>query len=382
MKENEKNTENNLKQNTNSTANKEKKKTICIVSILMILVLAIGICLGYFIFNNNRDEAKEVSQNNKKIEQQDEKTEVVKNDEEKNKTEDGEEKNSDEKNTPEDISEDANTDDDNSKTETDQNKTTPDSKTNEPVDYSIFSDYKGRKFKNGDYNTTTDGKMEFCELTFDEDGKPSIKMGYQSTNNTEYYFQSKEITYLKTDIVAGSTQVNLDFTASTPNGDATGTATIQYSNALKSGTMTVNATVHYKDGNVKAYNNIILTIQKQISQDDFSFMSDFKNTVYESEKKENDLWYKVEFNGNSEPTITVSYMQNGTSQIRDTYKLFSDINADGAAGSVYVTFNYRLSNPSKDKVEGSITYNNNTENNEIYLKLYDMENEIELKKVK
>ena len=69
----------------------------------------------------------------------------------------------------------------------------------------------------------------------------------------------------------------------------------------------------------------------------------------------------------------------------DTYRRFTDVLSEGAAGSVYVTFSYRLLNETGDKVEGRLKYSNNTDNKEIYLKMYNKdnnENEVMLKQVK
>lgn len=77
------------------------------------------------------------------------------------------------------------------------------------------------------------------------------------------------------------------------------------------------------------------------------------------------------------------YNANGVSQIVATYRRFTDVSIDNAAGSAYVTFSYRLLNETGEKVEGNLKYSNVTENDSIYIKLNTTNNkEIELVKVK
>lgn len=268
----------------------------------------------------------------------------------------------------------------NKNAETLQSQTTAESK----QDFSVFSQYKGKKYRNEDFNTTPEAFKEYCILTFDENGKPTIKMGYKSDNNTECYFQTKETSNLKSDGAAGTTYVTFDFTAWTAGGDTTGNATISFSNVTENDySMTVSAKVNYNTGS-KEYNNIKVKPVGQTASENAT-IDVLKNRVYESEKKENSFWYKVEFDEKGNPTITEGYLAGGVSQIVDTYRRFTDVSSEGAAGSVYVTFSYRLLNETGDKVEGRLKYSNNTDNKEIYLKMYNKdnnENEVMLKQVK
>lgn len=255
---------------------------------------------------------------------------------------------------------------------------------NTTSDYSVFSSYKGRIYKNEDFNTITGSDSgvtkENCELRFDDAGKPTLKIGYKSDNNTECYFQTQEISNLKSEGAAGTTYVTFDFTAWTAGGDTTGSATFSYSNVSDDDTINVSAKVKYNTGVVKEFNNIKVNPVNQTSVDEFA-VSSLKNRVYESENG----MYKVEFNEKGKPTITVYSPYDGGREIVGTYIRFTDVSLDNAAGSAYVTFSYRLENETGDKVEGRLRYSNNTDNNEIYLRMHNLGTEgdgIILKKVK
>lgn len=107
----------------------------------------------------------------------------------------------------------------------------------------------------------------------------------------------------------------------------------------------------------------------QISKNDFSFMSEFKNTVYQSKREENNYLYRIEFDKNANPTIIVEYISKNGSKIVETYKDFSNVKSDGAAGKVYVTFDYKKTDDAKSEENGEIIYSHVTDNESIGLKL-------------
>lgn len=94
------------------------------------------------------------------------------------------------------------------------------------------------------------------------------------------------------------------------------------------------------------------------------------------------LWYTLEFDENGKPTITITSSEGGNKQIVDKYTRFTDVSSEGAAGTIYMNFSYRLMNETGDKVEGYFGYSNNTDNNELRLKLNNMNTEIMVKRVK
>ena len=258
---------------------------------------------------------------------------------------------------------------------------------NTTSDYSVFSSYKGRIYKNEDFNTITGSDSgvtkENCELRFDDAGKPTLKIGYKSDNNTECYFQTQEISNLKSEGAAGTTYVTFDFLGWTPGGDRTakGNATIRFSNVSKDNTLIVSAKADYENNLKGEYNNIKLKQVGQTAVEEFK-IPELKDRVYESEKKENNFWYKLEFDENGKPTIIEGYLAGGVSQISDTYRRFTDVYSEGAAGTSYITFYYRLLNETGEKVEGRLAVSNNTDNSYLRLKMNNSETEITLKRVK
>lgn len=247
-------------------------------------------------------------------------------------------------------------------------------------DYSVFTSYKNRTYKNEDFNTTPDMQKEYCELKFDANGKPTVKVGYKSDNNTECYFQTKDISNLKSDIAAGTTYVTFDFTAWTPGGDTTGNATISFSNVSEDYTMTVSAKANFDIG-TREYNNIKVKAVGQTAVENF-VLPEFKNRIYENQDNLTGLWYKLEFDENGKPTITITSSEGENKQIVDKYTRFTDVYSDGAAGTTYINFSYRLMNETGNKVEGHLGYSNNTDNNELRLKLNNLKSEIMVKRVK
>lgn len=247
-------------------------------------------------------------------------------------------------------------------------------------DYSVFTSFKGRTYKNEDFNTWANTAKEYCELSFDKEGKPTIKIGYKSDVNSECYFETKDISNLKSEGAAGTTYVTFDFTAWTPGGDTTGNATIGISNVSENYTMTVSAKANFDIG-IKEYNNIIV---KSVGQNaiEYFVLPEFKNRVYESQDNLTGLWYNLEFDENGKPTITIISSEGENKQIVDKYTRFTDVYSDGAAGTVYINFSYRLLNETGDKVEGYLGYSNNTDNNELRLKLNNTKTEIMVKRVK
>lgn len=254
-----------------------------------------------------------------------------------------------------------------SKKNNEEKKDTQNNKTEVTNDFSVFESFANRTYKNEDFNTTAEGAKEYCELKFDENKKPTIKIGSKSDKNTEFYFETKEISNLKSEGAAGTSHVTFDFKAWTPGGDTTGSATVSFGNVSDDYTMTVSAKVNYTT-ELKEYNNIKVKLLGQTAVESFT-LTRLKNRKYESDKKENEFWYKVEFDENGRPTITVGYLANSVSQISDTLRRFTDVTMDTAAGSAYVTFSYRLLNETGEKVEGRLRYSNNTDNDEIYLKM-------------
>ena len=248
------------------------------------------------------------------------------------------------------------------------------------TDYSIFNSYKGRTYKNEDFNTTPEVRKEYCELKFDDKGKPTVKIGYKSDNNTECYFQTKDISNLKSEGAAGTTYVTFDFTAWTPGGDTTGNATISFSNVSEDYTMTVSAKANFDIG-TREYNNIEVRAVGQNAVENF-VLPELKNRIYEGQENLTGLWYKLEFDENGKPTITITSSEGENKQIVDKYTRFTDVHSDGAAGTMYINFSYRLMNETGNKVEGYLGYSNNTDNNEIRLKMDNMESEIMVKRIK
>ena len=100
------------------------------------------------------------------------------------------------------------------------------------------------------------------------------------------------------------------------------------------------------------------------------------------------MWYKVEFEESGKPIITMMHIGKkdmNENHMIGTYKRFTDVSIDNAAGSAYVTFSYRLENETGDKVEGRLRYSNNTDNEDIYLRMHNMgkeEADVVLKRVK
>ncbi len=254
----------------------------------------------------------------------------------------------------------------NSNTNNASNEKTNDTK----IDYSVFSSYKGLTYKNEDYNTTPEGGKQYCKLTFNQEGKPTINIGISSEVHTECYFATENISNLKVDVAAGTTYVEYDFTAWTAGGNTVGSALISFSNVNKFGEITVSAKLKDNEKNMK-FDYIKVRPVGQNAVEGFK-IENLKNRVYESEKKENDNWYKVEFDESGKPTITWGYSANGTNQINDTIKQFSDVSIDNAAGSAYVTFSYRLLNGTGEKVEGRLRYSNNDDNDKISLRMHNM----------
>ena len=333
-------------QNTNPNNNRGKKIAISLMIIIIIFILGIGISGGFLlsqIGKNNENKTQNATSTNS------------------NETEDETNNYVEEDTALEDTS--------NSK----------DSKNG----YAELVKFAGKGFENKDYDTTTNNIKEYCELTFDNLGYPCVKIGSKSAETTECSFYTKEISNMKSDGAAGTTYVAFDFTAWTPGGDTTGSATLSYSNVADLNEITVSAKVKINDKDAE-FNNIKVRPVGQTAVEKFT-LPEFKNRVYESEKKENSFWYKLEFDENGKPTITEGYLAGEVSQIVDTYRRFTDVSSEGAAGSVYVTFSYRVLNETGEKVEGRLHYSNNTNNKEIYLKMYNKENkdnEIILKQVK
>lgn len=101
---------------------------------------------------------------------------------------------------------------------------------------------------------------------------------------------------------------------------------------------------------------------------DFSIMKNagFANTVYETEKKQGEKYYKVSFDSNCNPTI---YIEDGGAQPYATYRKFYNIKSDVAAGTTYITFDFKILNETEDGGKGEIKYSNVADNTFISIKL-------------
>lgn len=248
-------------------------------------------------------------------------------------------------------------------------------------DYSVFSSFKGCTYKNEDFKNKNEENTYSCEMKFDNTGKPTLNITSVSDVHNEVVFVTKNITNIKQDIAAGTTYVTFDFMAWTPGGDTTGNATVSYSNVLEDYTMTVSTRVNYQN-DIAEFNNINVKAVNQTAVESFK-LPEFANRVYEGKDDLTGLWYKLEFDENGKPTITIISSEGENKQIVDKYTRFTDVSIDNAAGSAYVTFSYRLLNETGDKVEGILKYSNVTENNSIYIELNTANNkEIALVKVK
>ena len=78
---------------------------------------------------------------------------------------------------------------------------------------------------------------------------------------------------------------------------------------------------------------------------DFSIMKNagFANTVYQTEKRQGEKYYKVSFDSNCNPTI---YIEDVGVQPYATYRKFYNIKSDVAAGTTYITFDFKILNKS------------------------------------
>lgn len=136
---------------------------------------------------------------------------------------------------------------------------------------------------------------------------------------------------------------------------------------------------NYKEENTSNNNQEIID---QSSRSDFSDMKVLKNKTYEG--KSGEYLYKFEYDEKSaKPIITVNRVQvtdgKENSSIYGVYNEYSNIKFDAAAGSVYVTFDYK--NAQGEIKNGEVKYSNVDDNQCIYLKLNDpeMSEMIELK---
>ena len=115
---------------------------------------------------------------------------------------------------------------------------------------------------------------------------------------------------------------------------------------------------------------------------DFSVMKNagFANTVYETEKKQGETFYRVSFDSNCNPTI---YIEDVGVQPYATYNKFYNIRSDVAAGTTYITFDFKILNETEDGGKGEIKYSNIADNTFISIKLNypPAEEYIELQKV-
>lgn len=101
---------------------------------------------------------------------------------------------------------------------------------------------------------------------------------------------------------------------------------------------------------------------------DFSIMKNagFANTVYQTEKRQGEKYYKVSFDSNCNPTI---YIEDVGVQPYATYRKFYNIKSDVAAGTTYITFDFKILNKTEDGGKGEIKYSNVADNTFISIKL-------------
>lgn len=107
-----------------------------------------------------------------------------------------------------------------------------------------LSQFNNLFYKNSGIKTNIENAYDFYELYFDKDGKPTIKIGSKSTEQTEAYFITQSINNLKTDVAAGTSYTSFDFTAWSPGGDITGSATIRFSNVADNSQLGLKASAN------------------------------------------------------------------------------------------------------------------------------------------
>lgn len=113
---------------------------------------------------------------------------------------------------------------------------------------------KGNSYKTEIITDAESNTREIYTVTFDEEGKPTIKVGYKNPNMTEVYFETTEIYNVVGDAGAGSVYVDFDFKAFTPGGEITGSGSIRYSNVTDNEQIGVKAHLDI-EGNLKDFNN-------------------------------------------------------------------------------------------------------------------------------
>ena len=122
------------------------------------------------------------------------------------------------------------------------------------TNFSSLEQFKNLFYKKSNVKTNIEGVYNFYELCFDKEGKPTIKVGTKSPEQTEVFFVSQEVKNIKTDVAAGTVYVTFDFTAWSPGGDTTGAGTIRYSNVNNNSQLGLKATVNI-DGRTVEYSD-------------------------------------------------------------------------------------------------------------------------------
>ncbi|MBE5805877.1 MAG: hypothetical protein E7313_04090 [Clostridiales bacterium] len=244
---------------------------------------------------------------------------------------------------------------------------------------SDFSDMKVLK------NTIYEGKFGEYLYKFEYDekfAKPVITVCrvqvIDGKENSSIYGVYNEYSNIKFDAAAGSVYVTFDYKnaqGEIKNGE------VKYSNIddnqciyLKLTDPKIGQMIElYKEKRENTSNNNQEIID-QSSRSDFSDMKVLKNKIYEG--KSGEYLYKFEYDEKSaKPTITVNRVQvtdgKENSSIYGVYNEYSNIKFDAAAGSVYVTFDYK--NAQGEIKNGEVKYSNVDDNQCIYLKLNDPE---------
>lgn len=124
----------------------------------------------------------------------------------------------------------------------------------ETTNFSSLEQFKNLFYKKSSIKTNVEGVYNFYELCFDKEGKPTIKVGTKSPEQTEVFFVSQEVKNIKTDVAAGTVYVTFDFTAWSPGGDTTGAGTIRYSNVNNNSQLGLKATINI-DGRTVEYSD-------------------------------------------------------------------------------------------------------------------------------
>lgn len=133
-----------------------------------------------------------------------------------------------------------------------------------------------------------------------------------------------------------------------------------------------NVTKVDKRQNDETTSNTNANIQDQSSREDFSFMQQFEDTFY---YKNNNVepkvveFYELKFDDKAKPTIKVGTKSEVNTECYFQTKEITNIKADGAAGTVYVTFDFTAFTPGGETTgNATIRYSNVGDNTKIGIK--------------